>query len=110
MKKTPCEEIIWNIIPVIRKMLACCIIHEHGLSQRETAEKMGLTPAAICQYESEKRGKEKIRNEDLKNEVRLSAEKIIREGKHIVGSEICRLCIYIRTHKSILKEFTLNKD
>ena len=70
---------------------------------------MGLTPAAICQYECEKRGKEKIMNEELKNEVRMSADKIIRDGKQIVGPEICRLCIYIRTHESVLKEFIPRK-
>ena len=80
MNKTPCESIIWNILPTLRKMIACCIIHEHGFTQKETADKMGLTPAAICQYKCDKRGQEKFENEELRNEIRKSSKIIIKNG------------------------------
>jgi len=48
---------IWNGIPSIRKELAEALIKEFGLSQRDAAEKLGLTPSAVCQYLSKKRGK-----------------------------------------------------
>ena len=96
MKKTPCEIIIWNVLPVIRKMIACCLIHEHGLSQRETADKMGVTPAAICQYECDKRGKEKDCYTFIRDEIKSSADKIMIHGHEIVGSEICRICKLIK--------------
>jgi predicted transcriptional regulator len=99
MKNPPCENIIWNILPVIRKMIACCIIHEYGLSQKETAYKMGLTPAAICQYECDKRGREKISNEDLIKEIKISSQRIIKDGEKIVDTEICRICRLIKSNK-----------
>jgi len=38
MGKIPCEYIIWDVIPVIRKELVCCIINKFALSQKEAAE------------------------------------------------------------------------
>ena len=57
MRRTPCEYIMWNGLPVIRKEIAESMINNFGLNQKEAAEKLGVTPAAVCQYISKKRGK-----------------------------------------------------
>ena len=57
MQRTSCEYMMWNGLPVIRKEIAESMINDYGLTQKETAEKLGLTPAAICQYVSRKRGR-----------------------------------------------------
>ncbi|MCX6667314.1 MAG: transcriptional regulator, partial [Euryarchaeota archaeon] len=57
MKRTPCEYMMWNGLPVIRREIAEKMINNFGLSQKDAAEKLGVTPAAICQYLSKKRGK-----------------------------------------------------
>ena len=49
MKRTTCEYIIWNGLPVIRKEIAVSMINDYGLSQKETAGKLDITPAAVCQ-------------------------------------------------------------
>jgi len=47
----------WNGLPVIRREIAESMINKFGLSQKEAALKLGVTPAAVCQYISKKRGK-----------------------------------------------------
>ena len=56
MQQTDCEFLIWNGLPVIRREIAECMINDFGLTQKETAQKLGITPAAVCQYVSKKRG------------------------------------------------------
>ena len=60
MLRTPCEFMMWSGLPVIRKEIAESMIINYGLSQKEAANKLGVTPAAVCQYVSKKRGKIKI--------------------------------------------------
>ena len=55
----------WNGIPVIRKEIAESMTKNFGLNQKETAEKLGITPAAVSQYLSKKRGKTKIIDQDI---------------------------------------------
>lgn len=93
MKPTPCEYMMWNGLPVIRKEIAESMINNHGLNQKETATKLGVTPAAICQYLSNKRGKIKIVDKFILNEINKSAEKIIKnEGTNVIVPETCRIC------------------
>ena len=91
MEKTPCEDFVWNLFPIIRKELTCCLIKDFGLSQKETAEKMGMTPAAVSQYICHKRGKKHIKDETIRKEIMVSAGKIVDKGETIVGAEVCRL-------------------
>ena len=91
MKKLPCENAIWETIPLIRKGIACCMVNDFGLSQKEAAEIIGITPAAVSQYRCNKRASKKIEDE-LFNEIKSSAKLIIDKGNKILDSEICRLC------------------
>ena len=97
MKRTTCEYMMWNGLPVIRKEIAESMIKDFGLSQKETAEKLGLTPAAICQYISRKRGRIDIEDELILDEVRLSARNIIDNGKGSILKETCRICKIFRS-------------
>ncbi len=92
MKNTPCEYMMWNGLPVIRKEIAESMIKNYGLNQKETAIKLGLTPAAVCQYLSKKRGKIKIVDESILAEINKSAELIIKNGGSSVVPETCRIC------------------
>jgi len=98
MKQTFCEKMMWNGLPVIRKEIAESMIKDYGLSQKETAEKLGITPAAVCQYVSGKRGRIDITDELILKEVRVSAKKIIENGDRGCKSETCRLCKIIRSN------------
>ena len=92
MKRTPCEYMMWNGLPVIRKEIAESMINNFGLNQKETAKKLGVTPAAVCQYVSKKRGKIKIIDEYILEEINKSAEIIIQYEDGAVISETCRIC------------------
>jgi predicted transcriptional regulator len=96
MASTPCEQIRWDGLPALRKELAKNLVEKFGISQKEAAEKLGLTPAAVCQYLSKKRGRLAIVDEKILHEVTISAVKIIEEGEPVVSGELCRLCMIIR--------------
>jgi predicted transcriptional regulator len=92
MKRTPCEYVMWNGLPVIRKEIAESMITNFGLNQKEAAEKLGVTPAAVCQYLSHKRGNTKIDDQELMKEINLSAERILNNTDDKVIEETCRIC------------------
>jgi predicted transcriptional regulator len=92
MSKAPCEIAIYQTIPMIRKEIACCMIHDYGLKQIEVAKLLGLTPAAVSYYKCNKRAQEKISNQSILEEIKLSTKRIIKKGNKIVESEICRIC------------------
>ncbi len=92
MIETPCEEMKWEGLPIIRKELVKCMINDFGLNQKEAAGKLNLTPAAVCQYLSRKRGKISIIENKILMEVNISAGRIIEHGDTVVIQEICRLC------------------
>jgi predicted transcriptional regulator len=83
------------------------LINNFGLNQKETAKKLGVTPAAICQYISKKRGKIKIIDEKIINEINDSAKIIINNGVNSVVSETCRICKIMRS-QGIFSTFQCN--
>jgi len=95
MAKTPCEQNHWHIIPTIRREIAICLVEVFDLTQSEAARKLDLTPAAISQYMSGKRGNGGF-DKDIQYEVAYSAELIHKNGKTSVQAELCRLCALIR--------------
>ena len=96
MKRTTCEYMMWNGLPVIRKEIAESMIHDFGLSQKETAKRLGITPAAVCQYVSRKRGRINIVDELILKEIKTSAQSIIDNGGGSIISETCRICKILR--------------
>lgn len=102
--KTPCEIIVWEILPVIRKELAKTLISEQGLSQREAARKLGLTEATVSRYVAGKRGHTDILDRTIKKELKAAADHIVKSEQETVILETCRLC-HILQDKGVLKQF-----
>ena len=96
MFKTPCEYMQWQGLPLIRKELVKSMINNHGINQKEAADVMGITPAAVSQYLSRKRGRISIIDVEIITEIDISAERIINSGPTIVIKEICRICKILR--------------
>lgn len=96
--KMPCEIAVWNVLPVIRRELACAMVGEYGMSQTEVARRFGLTEAAISQYMKKKRGSLDVKEKTFKKQLNVSAE-IIYEDDDIekLANEICKLCNLIRS-------------
>ncbi len=110
MKQTPCEYILWNGLPFIRRGIAESMINNFGLSQKETAEKLGVTPAAVCQYVSKKRGTLEISDEKIFEEINLSAERIITNSNISIVTETCRICKIMRTSGFLSSTFGCDGD
>ena len=92
MKKLPCEKAIWDTLPIIRKEIACCMVHDFGLNQKEAAEILNITPAAVSQYKCNKRADKEIKNPSILNEIKKATELIINNGSTVLETELCRLC------------------
>ncbi|HHF55590.1 MAG TPA: helix-turn-helix domain-containing protein [Thermoplasmatales archaeon] len=101
MKKTPCEYIVWGVLPCIRKKLAE-VLYKKGLSQKEIAEMLGVSNAAISQYLSNKRGKLGKFDDEIEREIEISAEEIIK-GCDVVD-EMCRICRIIKRKNKFIRE------
>ncbi len=98
VKKTPCEIIVWDVLPCIRRELAKSMA-EMGLSETKIAEMIGVTVAAVSQYLSDKRGTKTSFDGDLQEEIKKSADKIVN-GEDAV-KEICRICSLIKVKEGI---------
>ena len=90
--KAPCEYIIWHILPSIRKEFARSLMRNYSLNQKQSAEKLGLTDAAVCQYLSDKRGGIEITDENILVEIDKSAKIIFENGSEKIVGETCRIC------------------
>ncbi|MBN1280539.1 MAG: Fis family transcriptional regulator [Candidatus Thermoplasmatota archaeon] len=99
MQRTPCEVMMWNGLPAIRKELAIIMIKEFGLNQRQVAEKLGITPAAVCQYLSHKRGTQDLFDKTIIQELVISVKRIMNGDDTASVVETCRICHLIQKHK-----------
>jgi hypothetical protein len=93
--KAPCEVIVWDILPVIRKELAKTLIEKHGFTQRKAAAQLGLTEATVSRYISGKRGQTdllKNLNGKFTKTLNAAAENIVKGDTQTVILETCRLC------------------
>src|SRR3989344_6351413 len=80
MQETMPQEIeVRYILPAIRRELARIFIHEHKMSQKNAAKILGLTEAAVSQYQHSKRAKEVVFSNEVVSEIKKSAERILAE-------------------------------
>ena len=93
MKKTPCETLVWDLLPCIRRQLAEKL-KEKGLSQRDIALKVGVSEAAVSQYFSNKRGKNSSFDDEINQKVAEAAEAILRGANPI--EQICLICSSVK--------------
>src|SRR3989344_4067111 len=83
MQETMPQEIeVRYILPAIRRELARIFIQDHKLSQKDAAKILGLTEAAVSQYQHSKRAKEVVFSSEVIAEIKKSAEKILADKKN----------------------------
>ena len=102
--KTPCELIVKTVLPTIRASMVLEMVEKHGLSQKEAAEMLGITTAAVSQYLSRKRATKRdrdiFRSEEFDELVREASEAIVSKSSEIEAmKEICRCCMKVRSGK-----------
>ncbi|MBI2657547.1 hypothetical protein HYX08_02520 [Candidatus Woesearchaeota archaeon] len=94
MQETMPQEIeVRYILPAIRRELARIFIKEHKRSQKEAAKILGLTEAAISQYQHSKRAREVVFSDAVVNEIRKSADKVLtdKNAKQRLMAEMYRI-------------------
>jgi predicted transcriptional regulator len=94
--KIDCEEIVWYLLPLIRKEFAKSLIKDHGLTQRKAAEKLGITEAAVSQYILKKRGDLKVKDVRIRREIKTSTKRIMNGDFQVMKTETCRICHLLR--------------
>ena len=96
--KIPCEVVVWQILPLIRRELARELVEKHGMKQAEVAKIFGVTNAAISQYLNGKRGGE-YSNAPMYSrfidEVGASARSVAADPS-CYGPELCRMCEVVK--------------
>ncbi|ATZ60606.1 MAG: helix-turn-helix domain-containing protein [Methanosarcinales archaeon Met12] len=94
--KSPCELIVWYVLPSIRYELTKELL-KLGLSQKEVSERLGITQAAVSQYVKEKRGKTMKFKEEAKDAIRRLTNDIAEDGAFDdLIPRLCRICTQIR--------------
>ncbi len=88
----PQEIEVWYIIPAIRRELAKAMLKK-GLRQKEVADRLGVTDAAISQYMKSKRASEVRFDSAMKIEIEKSADCVMKGGNAMKEVQrIVRLC------------------
>lgn len=102
--KTPCELLVRTVLPTIRASIAKELIEKHGVRQKEAAEILGITTAAVSQYLSQKRATKR----DLDVFKSKKFDELVMEAAATIASEpgeietmkaICRCCMRVRSRK-----------
>ncbi|MFH1055469.1 MAG: helix-turn-helix domain-containing protein [Candidatus Altiarchaeota archaeon] len=90
--KLPCENAIWYTLPRIRADIAKELV-KGGMSQREVAQKLGLTPAAVSQYLNRKRGGNLRMPKEYKTLIKGASSEIMESGdSQVISRILCRCC------------------
>ena len=108
--KSPCELIVWHLLPAIRSELAKSLKKEQIL-QKDIAEYVGITPSAVSCYIVGKRGSDMELPEEIMLKIRELGKRIITEdmSPFEIMKSICPICIEARK-KKILCDLHRNID
>ena len=107
--RPPCEEIVQQLLPAFRSLVAKELIERHKFSQVEAAKRLGTTQAAISQYLGSKRGfrdPAKIRST---SKVRTAASRVAKElaenklNRFDVIMSFCKLCVALRDDEDVCR-------
>ncbi len=93
--KLPCETGVWTILPSIRACLVQELL-ELGISQKEVALRMGITPAAVCQYTSGKRGGKTMLGTAAIQAIQDLARDMAANRQDDLGHRMCGICTLVK--------------
>jgi hypothetical protein len=101
--KFDCQFTVLNILPAYRSIIASELLNKHGFTQLQAADKMGMTQAAISNYQHSKRAKKcrEVLGDDflvIQSLACESAEKIANNNSSLdeVMKDLCNLCMKLR--------------
>ncbi len=94
MVKQPCEIIVNYILPSVRAQLSKELV-QLGNSQRKVSKILEITPAAVSQYISGKRGYALNFDDDSLDILKKMAKEIHGNGDVDIGKEVCNVCSHL---------------
>jgi len=95
-----CDEIVRQYLPQVRAELVSRLVSKKGISQRAVAKYMGLSPAAVSQYVSRKRGCRFIEmSPDLDDVIEKWAISLISGDGSVTICDICQCVHYDKDHR-----------
>lgn len=102
--KTPCELVVKTVLPTMRASIARELVQKHGMKQKEAAEILGVTDAAVSQYLSEKRATKRglrvFRSKEFEDLVKWTAKFIASSPGEVEAMKaMCLCCSSIRAKK-----------
>jgi len=89
--KSPCEEVVWEVLPSIRAAVAAELV-KRGLSQKEVSKILGITPPAVSQYVSKKRGYNIVFDQETSQAIAKLADDLISNRADDLVERICQIC------------------
>lgn len=101
--KPPCMTIVKHILPAIRALIAKDLTEKHSLRKINAAKKLGLSPAALTQYQKGLRGKdfaEKILQSKNARELIAETAEALANGEpsssQLILVKLCQICRTLR--------------
>jgi len=101
-----CEVIVTSVLPAIRSIITKELMSDYKLTQKETADLLGLTQPAISQYQKESRGT-KVKLLERQPEVMKMIDELTKDvatGKirpKQLQLKFCKICKTVRENKII---------
>ena len=92
--------IIWNVLPAIRAAIAK-ELSSMGVSQVESARLLDMTPAAISQYHTKRRGCRIVFEGEVKESLTRLAQDLHAGRVDDLASRICEICAQIREENQL---------
>jgi predicted transcriptional regulator len=80
--KSPCEQAVWDVFPSIRAAIAEELV-KRGIAQKDISKLLGITPPAVSQYVSKKRGYNIEFGEEIKESISRLADELLERRKTI---------------------------
>jgi predicted transcriptional regulator len=87
--------VIWDVLPSIRAAVAEELV-KRGLAQREISRLLGITPPAVSQYMSKKRGYNIEFGDEIKLSISNLASDLLEKKVDNPVERICEICRMMR--------------
>lgn len=97
--KSPCETVVWDVLPSIRAAVAEELV-KRGLAQKEVSKLLGITPPAVSQYVSKKRGYNIEFGEEIKASISKLADDLLGKKVDSPVERICEICRMTRNDET----------
>ena len=96
----PCEIVVTDILPIVRKELCAEIVTVHGWKQADVARLFGVSGAAVSQYMKGVRGNTGMVEghksyEQLMEAISAAAQRLVNKEADVT-EELCRLCSFAK--------------